>query len=860
MQAVTLYSNDTLKNLSSIPHGILISLLLLMPLSLLLGQTIVVNPYLQDVSSNAITLMWESDAVGQGYVDYGISPFDLDQSQTSISVVGSGQSRIHTVLLSSLTPQTKYYYRVRMIDGQESTLRHFVTLAHPSAHTSTQIVAISDMQSDSSHPDKFREIIEEGIIPTISQDIGSELSDLEAVMIPGDLVVTGGTYSQWQEDFFNPSDSLFGYVPFYPVPGNHEYLGNGLSNFKKYMTMPDNGAADLEDECWYKDISNVRIIGLNSNSGNSDQITQLNWLSTVLDLTMNAAHIDFVFAELHHPYKSELWTPGENDFTGKVIDSLQSFTTLSGKPSIHFFGHTHGYSRGQSRDHKHLWVNVATAGGAIDNWGEFPNADYEEFVKSQDEYGFVLLDVDAGIEPKFVLRRYSRGDQDVTLENVTRDELTIYRHEYAPHTPRNIFPIDGDTVQAGCLELKASQFSGVMDTLQGAHWQIATSNNFVDAIVDEKWSQNENFYNEVNLQADDDLTDQEIANLGMDAEYYWRVRYRDQSLEWSQWSTPTTFYYQSQSDTLSPNLIVNQGAENGIASWIGDIESLENAECNSVSPYIGSRNFGVGGICANEMNVGLAYQVIELSQYQAEISLGQALVSYGGYLRNFSGSDVPEVYIEYYDNQGAIISTTEVISSSTDSWTLVENITAVPPETTVCRLYLKGNRNSGSDNDSYFDELRVYLLAGSCSDCNGDSSIDIDGDGFCNDIDCDDNNPDVYPGANEGCDNLDNDCDGVYDLTDTITWTGNGTDTNWGNPDNWDHQIVPLSCQYVVVPPDAVILVEGVFACKGIITGINSMLTIPQGSFLNIDSHEESTIDPACINGLLSVNGKWQVR
>ena len=50
-------------------------------------------------------------------------------------------------------------------------------------------------------------------------------------------------------------------------------------------------------------------------------------------------------------------------------------------------------------------MNVATAGGAIDNWGEFPNADYEEFVLSDDEYGFVMLAVEAGADPKFVLYR-----------------------------------------------------------------------------------------------------------------------------------------------------------------------------------------------------------------------------------------------------------------------------------------------------------------------------------------------------------------------------------------------------------------------------------------------------------------------
>ena len=80
--------------------------------------------------------------------------------------------------------------------------------------------------------------------------------------------------------------------------------------------------------------------------------------------------------------------------------------------SIHFFGHTHGYSRGQSKDHEHLWVNVATAGGAIDHWGEYPQEDYSEFTVTQDEWGFVLVDVEAGDNPQFKLKRISRGNEE----------------------------------------------------------------------------------------------------------------------------------------------------------------------------------------------------------------------------------------------------------------------------------------------------------------------------------------------------------------------------------------------------------------------------------------------------------------
>ena len=43
------------------------------------------------------------------------------------------------------------------------------------------------------------------------------------------------------------------------------------------------------------------------------------------------------------------------------------------------------------------------------------------------------------------------------------------------------------------------------------------------------------------------------------------------------------------------------------------------------------------------------------------------------------------------------------------------------------------------------------------------SAVDEDEDGFDDTEDCDDTNPDIYPGADEPCDDVDNDCDNVVD-------------------------------------------------------------------------------------------------
>ena len=59
---------------------------------------------------------------------------------------------------------------------------------------------------------------------------------------------------------------------------------------------------------------------------------------------------------------------------------------------------------------------------------------------------------------------------------------------------------------------------------------------------------------------------------------------------------------------------------------------------------------------------------------------------------------------------------------------------------------------------------------------------DRDGDGFIDD--CDDDNPDVFPGNTEFCDGLDNDCDSLVDedAVDALTWYADADDDGFGDP------------------------------------------------------------------------------
>tara|TARA_R110002051_G_scaffold64139_3_gene116813 strand:+ start:13557 stop:15143 length:1587 start_codon:yes stop_codon:yes gene_type:complete len=509
--------------------------------SILNGQdksSFVVQPYLQNASPNEITIMWETSIGEESIVEYGETPKLGTKGKGIVFDINFSESRIHEVTIKGLKRFTEYYYRVKT-DSLVSDIYQFKTPPFAGDNESFNLLAMSDMQIDHQHPDKFNEIVNKGIIPYLKSTYGNDVpDDLAMVLIPGDLVENGAKYEQWQNDFFKPAKNLFSEVPVYPVLGNHE---RNSAYYFKYFSLPKNGTPAYAEHWWYKDYGNTRIIGLNSNEGYRDSREQFAWLKSLLEETAKNEEIDFVFAQLHHPHKSELWIPGEEESSGKVVKMLEEFTTETGKPSLHFFGHTHGYSRGQSKDHKHLWINVATAGGAIDNWGEFEGRDYDEFSVTQDEYGFVMVEVDGNKEnPNFTVKRISRGNEHVFRENEKTDEITIYANEHKPETPVVVSP-KLEIAYTGVL-LKAQPFKSSFKNAYHAasHWQISTTDDFSTLVLD-SWKQSENWYYLEDRQKGDDLTDEPTTRLQPSTSYFWRVRYRDQHLNWSNWSKTHSF-------------------------------------------------------------------------------------------------------------------------------------------------------------------------------------------------------------------------------------------------------------------------------------------------------------------------------
>ncbi len=75
--------------------------------SMLISQEFVVQPYLQNATPNSISILWETDSDSPSIVEWGLVQF-LNESTLGNSFTNYGNSKIHTVELTDLTPNTRY--------------------------------------------------------------------------------------------------------------------------------------------------------------------------------------------------------------------------------------------------------------------------------------------------------------------------------------------------------------------------------------------------------------------------------------------------------------------------------------------------------------------------------------------------------------------------------------------------------------------------------------------------------------------------------------------------------------------------------------------------------------------------------
>lgn len=168
----------------------------------------------------------------------------------------------------------------------------------------------------------------------------------------------------------------------------------------------------------------------------------------------------------------------------------------------------------------------------------------------------------------------------------------------------------------------------------------------------------------------------------------------------------------TQKAMTPPNLLQNPGGEDGLDNWTieqGVAASLIAFDCNGIAPNSGDYYFAVGGLCEFSDVPGVLTQVIDIAAYADSVASGEFTVNFGGYFSNWVGEDLPEMRLYYLDDTENLIGFSNTVSSINDSWTNLTEVEILPANTAFIKVELKGTQLGGSFNDSYFDDLAVWL-------------------------------------------------------------------------------------------------------------------------------------------------------
>lgn len=223
------------------------------------------GPYLQRVSYNTVTIVWETREAVIGTVEYG-------ENELGRAVSDALPARIHRIQLTGLRPNTRYAYRCRWEDRITET---FTFRTPPPRGTQTFRIAAVGASFGSN------EIGEE-----IARRIAYEHPEL--VLHTGGKVENPADAEEWRTQFFRPFSALINRVPLFPIWG---HSGPPTDVFRDYFHFPE------DRSYWSLEYANALIIGLDSNDSGAPDTEQSIWL----EQTLSSNRLRWAVVILHEP-------------------------------------------------------------------------------------------------------------------------------------------------------------------------------------------------------------------------------------------------------------------------------------------------------------------------------------------------------------------------------------------------------------------------------------------------------------------------------------------------------------------------------------------------------------------------------
>lgn len=304
------------------------------------------EPYLQMMSSNGVTIRWQSENKISGVVRYGLKPEELAQSQREVDI-----KEEHEIRLAGLQPATKYFYSVGSETEESYKGQEYWFKTSPAIKTD-----LAEMKpvrfwvtGDQGYPNVIQDQVRDAMLNWVKRNPRSSGNNtaLDFWITTGDNAYRSGTNKQFQAGFFEPYKSILRNTPVWPVYGNHDARRWVFFDIFNFPTQAESGGIASGSEHFYSfDYANIHFVMLDTQESDlTDDGEMLSWLKKDLAQTKQQWLITF----FHHPpyTKGSHDSDSKRDSRGRLISVRKNILPLleAGGVDLVLSGHSHMYER-----------------------------------------------------------------------------------------------------------------------------------------------------------------------------------------------------------------------------------------------------------------------------------------------------------------------------------------------------------------------------------------------------------------------------------------------------------------------------------------------------------------------------------
>ena len=333
------------------------------------------GPYLNDVTTDAITVLWESPQPTTGIVHYGVN------STTEQTAVSSTPSKHHEVRLTGLSglanPGSAFVYELE-VDGTRYPGRFYTAVQGDAPFTF--LIYGDNRSSEPQHQ-------------AVVDAILAEMIDARFIVSTGDMVSSGDNEGHW-DTFFAIEAPFLRQVPVYIAIGNHEVDRGNWDIGERVFAHPTTLAPASNNEAFFHFVyGNTQFIIINVETDNlyNGALSVLagdqeDWLERVL--TTPPANIRHRFVFIHQgPYSSKSGRSG-NFWMRQWLDTFKANGV-----NVIVSGHDHYAERGWAKNGLPYVIHGGGGAPLYDTKGARVVSDHT-IEYSESRLGYVIVNID----------------------------------------------------------------------------------------------------------------------------------------------------------------------------------------------------------------------------------------------------------------------------------------------------------------------------------------------------------------------------------------------------------------------------------------------------------------------------------